>query len=672
MYRLLNRLKLWQKYAIIGLLAFIVICVPTTLVALDKAATMRQARAAADALGPVRQTLEVVRLSQRIRGLSSAYLNGDDGVTPELSQSLEAMHAANDEARAGILTGDMGTDAYEELSRLRREIDDLATRVRARHVGSDESVSAYSALIARQLDLLDEMVSVTGLNLDSEPDTYPLIRGLFGSLPKLTELLGQTRATGAGLLARGVASDAERMRMAALTALAADKLQAWETELATAGRNSEQIDTALAASARQAMDTARQSLARVHREIIAAGALTRSPAEYLGTMTQTIDAQFKLASQATLTLGALLDTRATQAARHLFGLVASLSLIALTALWLAILITRHILASLNASLHTARTVANGDLTTVVQAQGTDEVQQLLGALGEMNGSLIGIVSQVRGATDSIATAASQIAAGNHDLSERTIAQAASLEETAASMEQLTSTVTQNSENARAANELTRNATEVARRSGETVLQFVETMTAIRSTSARIADIVGIIDGIAFQTNILALNAAVEAARAGEAGKGFAVVASEVRSLAQRCASSAQEIRGLVDQASAEVDSGSRLGDAAGSTMREVLESIGQVGRIMNEIAIASSEQSAGIAQINIAVGRMDGATQQNAALVQEAEAAAHSLRDQASMLVGAVGAFRLPVENERLQPQPHEPRTTAGRSSISRAQFAAS
>lgn len=647
MQAILNRLKVAHKYAIIGFLTFLVLIIPTSIVVFDKAVAARKAEASAAHLAPARQALEIIRLSQQARGLSNAYLNGSAEVANNLANVLDAVQKAHEQADASML--EVGVDPLirEQLQSLRTQIGELGSKVRARNVNAGESFKTYSSIITLQMATLANMISATGLDLDDSADTFALINGLFGSLPNLTEYLGQARGFSAGLLARGDASEAERRNVATLVALAADRLQAWDTSLATARRSNALVDAKLGPGAKQSNDSTRDTLALTQREIINAQAFKYASTDYFRAMTVAIDAQFNLASQAADTLHGLLDARATLARQHLWVLVLGLSLLALTAFCLAVIITRSILVSIKTSLDMARTVAKGDLTSAARIDGTDEVQQLLQALNDMNGSLVRIVGQVRGATDNIATAAGQIAAGNHDLSERTLSQAASLEETAASMEQLTSTVTQNSENARAANSLTRSATEVARRGGEAVQQFVTTMSTIRETSSHIADIVGIIDGIAFQTNILALNAAVEAARAGEAGKGFAVVAAEVRSLAQRSATSAREIRDLIGQSAAEVDSGSRLADAAGETMREVLESIDQVGHLMSEIAVASEQQSSGIAQVNIAVGQMDGVTQQNAALVQEASAAAESLREQADMLVQAVGAFHLPGETER-------------------------
>ncbi len=296
----------------------------------------------------------------------------------------------------------------------------------------------------------------------------------------------------------------------------------------------------------------------------------------------------------------------------------------------------------------ASRVAEGDLTGQIVAHSDNEIGTLLAALGKMKGNLAGIVAEVRASTDTISSASSQIAAGNMDLSQRTGDQAGSLEKTASSMEELTSTVRQNADNARQANQLAVSASEVAVRGGAVVAQVVDTMGSINESSRKIVDIIGVIDGIAFQTNILALNAAVEAARAGEQGRGFAVVASEVRNLAQRSAGAAKEIKELIGDSVGKVDSGARLVDQAGVTMKEIVTSIQRVTDIMGEITQASQEQTSGLDQINQAIGQMDAITQQNVALVEEAAAAAGSLQDQASVLSKVVGVFSLdPVPGQR-------------------------
>ncbi|MHB1352707.1 MAG: methyl-accepting chemotaxis protein, partial [Thiobacillus sp.] len=286
-----------------------------------------------------------------------------------------------------------------------------------------------------------------------------------------------------------------------------------------------------------------------------------------------------------------------------------------SATWIGFVLIRSITGQLNAALKVARAVADGDLSRRIDANSADEIGQLLHALKDMNASLADIVGQVRTGTDTIAVASREIASGNADLSSRTESQASSLEETASSMEELTSTVRQNADNARQANQLVVSTADVAVKGGEVVGQVVDTMASIKDSSRKISDIIGVIDGIAFQTNILALNAAVEAARAGEQGRGFAVVASEVRNLAQRSAGAAKEIKALIEDSVGKVDAGSKLVDEAGKTMDEIVSSVKRVTDIMSEIAAASQEQSAGIEQVNQAVGQMDEMTQQNAALV---------------------------------------------------------
>ena len=323
--------------------------------------------------------------------------------------------------------------------------------------------------------------------------------------------------------------------------------------------------------------------------------------------------------------------------RLMIGLSAAILALAALIAWR---ITRSITAPVARALAVAETVAAGDLTSRIEVTTKDELGQLLRALAKMNDSLLATVSTVRSGTELIATASSEVAAGSLDLSSRTEEQASALEETASSMEELTSTVKQNADNARQANVLAGVASSVAERGGQVVKEVVGTMDAINESSKRIADIIGVIDGIAFQTNILALNAAVEAARAGEQGRGFAVVAGEVRNLAQRSAAAAKDIKLLIDDSTAKVGDGSRLVGAAGDTMREIVDSIRRVADIMGEISAASGEQSAGIEQINQAVAQMDQVTQQNAALVEETSAAADAMRSEAARLAEAVAVFR--------------------------------
>lgn len=358
--------------------------------------------------------------------------------------------------------------------------------------------------------------------------------------------------------------------------------------------------------------------------------------------------------------GVVQNQRAFQRMMWLLATLTLVVLVVIVGCWFGL--RAVLIQPLHQLLNHIRHIASGDLTQTISIEGRNEMSQLATSLHEMQQSLVRTVSNVRDGSDAIFTGASEIAAGNNDLSARTEQQAASLEETAASMEQLTATVKQNAENARQASQLAINASDTARRGGDVVDGVVRTMSDIAGSSQKIADIISVIDGIAFQTNILALNAAVEAARAGEQGRGFAVVAGEVRSLAQRSAQAAKEIKELIEDSVNRVNSGSQLVGKAGDTMNNIVGAITRVADIMGEIASASDEQSRGIDQIGLAVTEMDRVTQQNASLVEESAAAASSLEALASRLNQLVAVFRIPrvAQSDTVVPHPQIAPQTAG------------
>jgi methyl-accepting chemotaxis protein len=420
-----------------------------------------------------------------------------------------------------------------------------------------------------------------------------------------------------------------------------------QAQQASAGRGAQQQRLAGMLASRKTFGSVAESLIKKRRdatelmsgtdELVAAfsqGDDKKATDEFRRLMAEFMSAESALVGQRSAEAGTLRDTTRTVLVGG--GLVAVL-FSTLIAIWL----TRSISTPLNEAVRASRRVARGDLTVGLDVSRRDEVGALLSSLQEMQESLTHIVGGVRQSAEKVAGSSTHIAEGNRGLSSRTEQQVSALQQAAASMGQLQGTVSQNADNALQANQLALNASSVAGKGGEVVSQVVETMRGINTASKKIADIIGVIDGIAFQTNILALNAAVEAARAGEQGRGFAVVAGEVRSLAQRSAEAAKEIKGLIGASVERVDAGTQLVDRAGATMHEVVSSIQRVSEIVARIAAASREQSTGIGEVSTAVTVMDRATQQSAALVGESAAAAESLSVQARQLVDSVAVFRL-------------------------------
>jgi methyl-accepting chemotaxis protein len=503
-----------------------------------------------------------------------------------------------------------------------------------------------AALVGQQLEILALLVDFYHLDLDSDPEAHQLLTASLAYLPYLAQSLALAQDRGVAYL-DGQRSDpagqAAIMALAQTTRVFHGHMARSLAKPLAAGRP---VNAALAGAVRASLDDTTKALTLLDTEIGRTGGPDYSAADFAKAMGRAIDSQFALAD---LTMSELQQLLADRLARQTTALVTALA--ALAALFLmmglfGLAIGRSITRPIIEAVAVAKRVAEGDLTAQVHSAGGDETGQLLKALAGMTQNLRTLVAQVSVGAHAVSDTSAQIAHGNLDLSQRTEQQASTLEETASSLEELTSTVSQNADNARQASQLAMGASEVARKGGQVVGQVVSTMNGISASSRKIADIIGVIDSIAFQTNILALNAAVEAARAGEQGRGFAVVAAEVRSLAQRSAAAAKEIKALIGDSVDQVNAGSRLVDTAGKTMEEIVSSVKQVTDLIAEIAAASHEQSLGIEQVNSAVTQMDHVVQQNATLVEQATAATESMREQAGSLLRMVARFKLAAPQE--------------------------
>jgi methyl-accepting chemotaxis protein len=640
MESIIRNLKLSQKFALIAVIALLLLAIPASMVVRSEMDLRDFAKQELTGIEPATDALKLIQLTQQHRGLAASVLAGNvDGADKRQAKQAEVSSAFSKAQASAASLGDAKLTAT--FTRMAQQWSELSGAIGSKSIQGPQSFAQHTALIDEQLGALDDVANTSGIVLHPAASGYFLQTAVLNDLPQLTESLAQLRGTGAVLLTRGEAAPEDKARVQALVTNAQTRLDQVRKSMALAVEGNDPLKAALAGPLAAMVAGTDDAFKLIQNKILGPEKLDMAAGSYFAAMSTTIDQQYKLIDTSTGELGKELQRGVVAANDHLIFMAVSITLLASLAAWIMWAIARTTTASVQLAAKLADAVAAGDLTTSVPDAGRDELGSLLRSLGAMNGSLSAVVSSVRSNAESVAIASAQIAQGNQDLSGRTEQQASALQQTASSMEELSGTVKQNADNARQANQLATNASSVAIRGGEVVAQVVDTMQGINTSSKRIADIISVIDGIAFQTNILALNAAVEAARAGEQGRGFAVVASEVRNLAQRSADAAKEIKILIKASVERVELGTALVDQAGATMTEVVTSIRRVTDIMGEISAASTEQSLGVSQVGEAVTQMDQTTQQNAALVEESAAAAESLNAQAQQLVDAVAVFKL-------------------------------
>jgi len=641
MKSLLNKINLSTKFMVLGIISLLLFALPTALFVNESSQKVQAKQVELKAIPVEKKLLKLLNLIQRHRAESAIAVTQGNPAYPPRIALRDQINVLADEIRKDIVAESPEAHPLQQLDKVNQQWQALQNQIDSRSLTAPESLVSHAALIRSLLDFNIDVLDFYGLSLDPDLDTSQLITAALFHLPELTETLGQIRASGTSLLAKkdGI-SETDNARMEFQIGNGEKALQLFDVGMKKYLGGNEEIRNLFGRKTEGAVQGAAQALSTAREIFITHSRPPMAPTEYVAIFTEAINNFTVLGNGMSDELSQQLTKQISAQRSAQITLLAVLIFSALLGITLTVFIIRSITGPVNEAARIAQEVATGDLTSRIAVTGSNEMSALLQSLMKMSEHLSSLVNDIKNNAVTIATSSEEIASGNSDLSSRTEEQAASLAQTAASMEQLASIIQQNADNTRHAASMAGSATSAALLGGEAMESVLASMHKISNSAGQIEEIIAVIDGIAFQTNILALNAAVEAARAGEHGKGFAVVASEVRALAQRSAVAAKEIKELIENSVSDAQSGIKMAENAGDKVKQSVSAIEQTSMLINEVSASSAEQSSGVSQINIAVSQMDQVTQQNAGLVQQSASSADDLAERAARLRQLVAVFK--------------------------------